>query len=87
MSDFQYQECVLDGTGNITINVGGKTPPKVARLKSSSAGRKIEFCTIGTEMWQPIYDANTATMMNAVAMAGLLLIKFTGAQGDPWSIR
>lgn len=87
MSDFQYQEGVLDGTGTVTINVGGKTPPMVASLKSAAAGRKIEFCTIGTELWQPIYDANTATMMNAAAMAGLLLVKFTGAAGDLWSIR
>ncbi len=87
MADFQYQEGVLDGTGVATINTGGKWPPLVASLKSAAPGRKIEFCTIGTELWQPVYDANTATMINAAAMAGLLLIKFTGTAGDLWNIR
>ncbi len=87
MADFQYMEGVLDGTGVVTINVGGKSPPIVATLKSAAPGRKIEFCSIGTELWQPLYDANTATMMNAAATAGLLLIKFTGVVGDLWNIR
>lgn len=87
MADFQYLEGVLDGTGAVTVNVGGKNPPMVATLKSAATNRRIEFCTIGTEFWQPLYDANTATMMNAAAMAGLLLVRFTGAPGDLWNIR
>ena len=87
MTDFQYREGVLDGTGIATINVGGKNPPMVATLQSAAPGRKIEFCTIGAEMWQPIYDANTATMLNVAATAGLHSVKFTGAAGDLWNIR
>lgn len=85
--DFVYQEGVLDGTGTVTINVGGKIAPMTATLKSAAGGRKIEFAAIAGEFWQPIYDANTASMLAIVAASGLLSIKFTGAAGDPWSIR
>lgn len=87
MADFAYQEGTLDGTGTITINVGGKAAPFTSTLKSALVGRKIELASIAGEFYTPTYDANTATMLNVVALGPLLSVKFTGSPGDTWSIR
>lgn len=85
--DFVYQEGVLDGTGVASINVGGKAAPMTATLKSAAGGRKIELATVAGELYTPVYDANTATMLNVSVKSPALTVKFTGAIGDIWSIR
>lgn len=85
--DFTYQEGTLDGSGVVSINVGGKNVPFTATLKSAFVSRKIELASIAGELFTPVYDANTATMLNVVAKGPLLTVKFTGSPGDTWSIR
>lgn len=91
MANFSYIEGVLDGTGTVTINVGGKPPAFTATLKSAAPGRKIERASssivVPTDLDEPEYDTNTATVLSAAFLAPIQFVKFTGAAGDEWNIR
>lgn len=87
MSDFVYQEGVLDVTGIASINVGGKTAPMTATLKSAAGGRKIELASIAGELYTPTPDGTTASMQTVTIKSPILTVKFTGTIGDTWSIR
>jgi hypothetical protein len=75
------------GATSAVVAMIGKPIPSSVTLKSSDATRKIEFSVDGgTEYFQPVYDVTSATMLVAVANAGLSHVRFTGLSTDTWSI-
>lgn len=78
---------ILPAGGFIEINVGNLSTPMTAALHSSAGGRKIELSAIGAEYFQPIYDANTATMLAVAIMSPMGTVKITGQAGDDYCLR
>ena len=72
----------------LVVAVDTRPPPITVTLKSSNAGRLIEFSTDGgIEYFTPVYDNNTPTMLIVVSNLRLSHIRFTGAGSDDWNIR
>lgn len=72
----------------LVVAVNDAQPPITVTLKSSNAGRLIEFSTDGgIEYFTPVYDNNTPTMLIVISTLRLSHIRFSGAVSDNWSIR
>lgn len=83
-----FKSAALADSTPFPVNIATSTWPATVSLVSSAAGRLIELSTDGgATYFTPTYDNTSATSISVGIFAPVSHARFTGVNGDVWSIR
>ena len=83
-----WDDGVLPAGGVATANASGAPMPMTLTLESTAVGRAIAISVDGgTNFFTAPYDAVETNFLALAILAPISAVRFTGAQGDAWSIR
>lgn len=83
-----FKSAALADSTPFPVNIANSTWPATVSLVSAAPSRLIELSTDGgATYFTPTYDNTSATSISVGIFAPVSHVRFTGVNGDVWSIR